>query len=183
MSSAKLFSNLPNLITLARLLLAPLAIAMILTQRFNAAFAIFLVAGISDAIDGAIAKRFALTSKLGSYLDPLADKALLIGIYVTLAAIAVLPPWLPILVVTRDVMILAAVLVSWLLENPVEIRPVFISKVNTAAQIAYAAFLLGTRAFGFETPFWEDAIGWLVAVSTTASGAVYIAQWLDHMSL
>ena len=80
-------------------------------------------------------------------------------------------------------MILAAILVSWLLSKPIEIRPVFISKVNTTAQIAYAAFLLGSRSFGFELPVAEVAFGWLVAVSTTASGAVYIAQWLDHMSL
>jgi cardiolipin synthase len=183
MNSAKLFANLPNFITLARLLLAPLAIDMILSQRFAPAFAVFLVAGISDAIDGAIARRFKLQSRLGALLDPLADKALLNGIYVTLAAIAALPPWLPILVVTRDVMILAAVVISWLLDNPIAIRPTIISKVNTAAQISYAAFLLGARAFGVEAPLLQQALGWLVAASTMSSGAVYIAQWLDHMSL
>ena len=181
----KLFANLPNLITMGRLLLAPLAIGMILSKFYVAAFAIFVVAGISDALDGAIAKRFHLTSELGAYLDPLADKALLIGIYVTLAAVSSLPPWLPILVVTRDVMILAAIVVSWLLQKPVAIRPVFISKINTAAQIGYAAFLLGARAFGLEATLLAQlqfTFGSLVAVSTTASGAVYISQWLNHMS-
>jgi cardiolipin synthase len=182
MKNAKLFANLPNLITLARLLMAPLAIAMILSQNFRAAFAVFVSAGASDALDGAIAKRFELTSELGAYLDPLADKTLLIGIYVTLAATAALPPWLPILVVTRDVMIVAAIVVSWLLFKPVAIRPVFISKINTAMQIGYAAYVLGARAFAVEAPFAETALGWLVAVSTISSGAVYIAQWLDHMS-
>ena len=183
MNAARLFANLPNLITLARLLMTPLTVAMILSQRFVEAFAIFLIAGVSDGVDGYIAKRFKLTSELGAYLDPLADKALLISIYVTLAAVSELTPALPILVVTRDTMILAAVMVSWLVGNPVAIRPVFISKVNTALQIGFAALMLGSRAFGFVEPFPQAILGWAVAASTTASGAVYIAQWLDHMSL
>ena len=182
MPRARWIANLPNLITVVRLLLAPLAIDMILSRRFAEAFAIFVIAGVSDAIDGAIARRFDLASELGAYLDPLADKALLIGVYVSLAALAIAPPWLAILVVTRDVLILVAIVVSWRLGKPVAIRPTFISKLNTAAQIAYAALLLGSRAFGLEAPLVEIALGWIVAVSTTASGAVYIAQWFDHMS-
>ena len=182
MNKARLFANLPNLITLARLVLTPLAVSMILSQNFVAAFAIFVVAGVSDGLDGYLARRFRLISELGAYLDALADKALLDAIYVTLATISELPPWLPILVVSRDVMIVAAVIVSWLLAKPVAIRPAFISKVNTVVQIAFAAFLLGSRDFGFEAPFAQEAFGWLAAASTLASGAVYIAQWLDHMS-
>ncbi len=183
MAAAKFFANLPNLITLARLLMAPLTVMMILSQRFTEAFAIFLIAGVSDGVDGFLAKRYNLTSELGAYLDPLADKALLISIYVTLAAISELTPALPILVATRDVMIVAAILLSMLLGNPMAIRPVFISKVNTALQIAFAALLLGSRAFGYHEMTLQVIMGWLVAVSTVASGAVYVAQWLDHMSL
>jgi len=93
MPRARWIANLPNLITVVRLLLAPLAIDMILSRRFAEAFAIFVIAGVSDAIDGAIARRFDLASELGAYLDPLADKALLIGVYVSLAALAIAPPW------------------------------------------------------------------------------------------
>jgi CDP-alcohol phosphatidyltransferase len=118
MEVSKLFVSLPNLITLVRLLLAPLAVSMIASQRFVEAFLIFLAAGISDAVDGFIAKRFDLRTELGAYLDPLADKALLVSIYVTLAIVGVVPTALAILVVSRDLMILAAVLVSWLLDNP-----------------------------------------------------------------
>lgn len=182
MNSSWLFANLPNLITLARLVMTPLAINMILSHRFVEAFVIFVIAGISDGVDGYLAKRFDLRTELGAYLDPLADKALLTSIYITLAAIGVLSPALPILVVSRDLMILTAILVSWLLGNPVAIRPVFISKFNTVAQIAFAALMLGARAFGFEELFWQEALAWLVAISTLASGGVYIAQWLDHMS-
>lgn len=183
LNPAKWFANLPNLITLARLLMTPLAVSMMLSHRFVEAFGIFVIAGISDGLDGFIAKRFNLTTELGAYLDPLADKALLISIYVTLAALGELTPALPILVVSRDVMILAAIMVSWLLGKPVAIRPVFISKVNTVLQIGFAALLLGSRAFGFHDLLTQEVVAWIVAASTLASGAVYITQWLNHMSL
>jgi cardiolipin synthase len=182
MNSSQLLANLPNLITLARLLMTPLAVSMIIAQRFGAAFVIFVVAGLSDAVDGFIARRFDLRSELGSYLDPLADKALLISIYVALATIGALAPALAILVVSRDLMIMFAVLVSWLLLNPVAIRPVWISKFNTAAQIAFAALVLGSKAYGYDAPGVQLALALIVAASTLASGGVYIMQWLDHMS-
>lgn len=182
MNGSQLFANLPNLITLARLLMTPVAISMILSQRFNAAFMIFILAGVSDAVDGFIAKRFELRTELGSYLDPLADKALLISIYVTLAAMGALWPALAILVVSRDLMILFAVLVSWLLNKPVAIRPVWISKFNTFAQISFAALVLGAKAYGYDEFAAREGIALIVAASTLASGGVYIAQWLDHMS-
>jgi cardiolipin synthase (CMP-forming) len=182
MKGSQLLANLPNLITLARLLMTPLAISMIVSQRFVAAFMIFVLAGISDAIDGFIAKRFDLRTELGSYLDPLADKALLTSMYIGLAAIGALSPALAILVVSRDLMILFAVIVSWLLDNPVAIRPVWISKFNTVAQIAFAAFVLGCKAYGYDEWAVQLALALVVAASTLASGGVYIAQWLNHMS-
>src|SRR5208283_4357319 len=97
MNGSRLLANLPNLITLARLLMTPLAVSMIISQRFVAAFVIFVLAGISDGVDGFIAKRFDLRTELGSYLDPLADKALLVSIYVALAVVGVLPAWIAIL--------------------------------------------------------------------------------------
>jgi cardiolipin synthase (CMP-forming) len=182
MNFAQILSNLPNLITLARMLMTPLAILMIVSQRFLPAFLIFILAGVSDAIDGFIAKNFDLRTELGAYLDPLADKALLISIYVSLAIYAGLPAWLAIIVVSRDVMILVAVLVSWLLDKPVEIRPVWVSKFNTVAQIALAGFALGVRAYGLDPRPVQTYLEWTVAATTLASGAIYIAQWLDHMS-
>jgi cardiolipin synthase len=182
MRYSKLFSSLPNLITLARLLLTPLVVLMIESQRFAEAFLIFVVAGISDAIDGFIARRFNLRTELGAYLDPLADKALLVSIYVMLAIDGALPAGLAILVVSRDLMILAAVVISWLLANPVAIRPVLVSKINTTAQIALAALVLGAKAYGL-APLPGQAIAvWLVAASTLASGGLYISQWLAHMT-
>ena len=182
MNIGTVLNNLPNFVTLARMLMTPLAVIMIISQRFLPAFLIFILAGVSDAIDGFIAKKFDLRTELGAYLDPLADKALLISIYVSLAIYAGLPAWIAITVVSRDVMILMAVLVSWLLDRPVEIRPVWVSKLNTVAQITLAGFALGVRAYGLDQPLLQTLLHWTVASTTLASGGFYIAQWLDHMS-
>ena len=182
MNIGQVLNNLPNLVTLARMLMTPLAVMMIISQRFLPAFLIFILAGVSDAIDGFIAKNFDLRTELGAYLDPLADKALLISIYVSLAIYAGLAAWIVVTVVSRDVMILFAVLVSWLLDKPVEIRPVWVSKFNTVAQIALAGFALGVRAYGLDPQPMQTYLEWAVAGTTLASGGVYIAQWLDHMS-
>ena len=143
---------------------------------------VFILAGVSDAVDGFIAKRFRSCAQNSALLDPLADKALLISIYVSLAIYSGLPAWIAITVVSRDVMILMAVLVSWLLDKPVEIRPVWVSKLNTVAQITLAGVALGVRAYGLQEPFLQTTLQWTVAATTLASGGVYIAQWLDHMS-
>ena len=174
--------TIPNLITIARLITVPLIIVMIGQGRWVAAFLLFAAAGLSDAVDGFIAKRFDMRSELGAYIDPLADKALLVSIYITLAVVAVLPVWLAVLVVSRDVMIVAAIIVSWLMERPVAIKPLFISKLNTGAQIAFAALVLSTRAFAIDLGIIDDAAMLLVAALTTASAAAYLALWLRHMA-
>jgi cardiolipin synthase len=182
MKISQILGNIPNIITLARMLMTPLTVSMIVSHRFLAAFLIFLLAGVSDAIDGFIARRFNLRTELGAYLDPLADKALLTSIYISLAIYAGLPAWLAIAVVSRDVMILAAVLISWLMDKPVEIRPVWESKFNTFAQIALAGFALGVRAFELNPQPLQTYLEWTVTVTTVASGGIYIAKWLDHMT-
>jgi cardiolipin synthase (CMP-forming) len=174
--------TLPNLITIGRLFIVPLVIVMIGQGRWQAAFVLFLLAGLSDAVDGFIAKRFEMRSELGAYLDPLADKALLVSIYVTLAVVDALPGWVAIVVVSRDIMIVSAIILSWLMERPVEIAPLWISKLNTAAQIAFAAVLLAAKAFGIELGVFGLAGMALVAGLTMASAAAYLALWLRHMA-
>lgn len=182
MSARDYLVGLPNLITIGRLCLVPVTIALISAQRWPEAFAAFTVAGVSDGIDGFIAKRFDLRSQLGAYLDPLADKALLVSIYVALALDGVLPTTLAILVVSRDVMIIGAVIVSWVLDQPVEIRPLLVSKLNTTAQIALACGVLAARAFDLPMAYWHPAMIWIVAALTIASMAAYLDQWLRHMN-
>jgi cardiolipin synthase len=181
MSGRDILRGLPNLITLGRLLLAPATVALLANARWSAAFAAFLVAGLSDAVDGLLARRFGLQSELGALMDPLADKALLVSIYVWLAIDGVLPATIAILVVSRDVMIVGAVVVSWVVERPMKIAPLLVSKLNTAAQIVFAAAELARLAFDLRIDAGLQALMWVVAALTLASMAAYLAQWLRHM--
>jgi cardiolipin synthase len=169
--------NLPNLISLGRLLSAPICVWLILIAEWRLAFGLFLLAGLSDAVDGFIAKRFDMTTFVGSYLDPLADKAVLMSVYVALGVQGELPSWLVILVVSRDVLILGGALLLLMLRQNVKIAPLRISKFNTAAQIVLAVVALG--ALAFEGP-WGVAV-WpltlLVGAATIASGASYLFEW------
>ena len=175
LAGAGLFT-VPNLITLARLCAVPAAIWLMLQHRLDLAFVVFIGAGISDALDGWIARAWNARSQLGAVLDPIADKALLVSVYVTLASIGVLPDWLAILVVFRDLLIVGGVLVLWAVGLPPRIKPIFISKANTAAQILLAALVLFLAGFGFSAPLLLEVMIWLVAATTFASGAAYVAQ-------
>ena len=130
--------SIPNLITLGRILLVPIVVWAITSGQMRIAFLLFLTAGISDGVDGFLAKRFHMASELGAYLDPLADKALIVSIYVSLGVAGVLPIFLVILVVSRDIMIISAFMLSWLVGKPMPIRPLMVSKANTVAQILLA---------------------------------------------
>ena len=174
--------TLPNLITIGRLIIVPLVIVMIGQAQWSTAFILFVVAGVSDAVDGFIAKRFDMRSEFGAYMDPLADKALLVSIYVTLSVTGVLPGWLAIVVVSRDLMIVAAIMVSWLMGRPVAIHPLTVSKLNTFVQIAFAALVLSEKTFGFGFGGFDIAAMWVVAALTMASAAAYLAVWLRHMA-
>jgi cardiolipin synthase len=174
--------NLPNAITIVRFLLVPVVVWAIASHQMQIAFWLFAVAAISDMLDGFLAKRFRMTSELGAHLDPLADKAMLVSIYVMLAAAGKLPLWLVIAVVSRDLMILAAIMVSWLMDKPPEIRPLMVSKVNTLAQFLLAALVLATGAFGID-PGQALTLGIAaVGVLTGLSAAAYLLLWTRHMA-
>jgi cardiolipin synthase len=174
--------TIPNLITIARLIAVPLIVLLIGQGSWGLAFTVFVAAGISDAVDGFIARRFNMRSEFGAYLDALADKALLVSIYVTLSVTGVLPGWLAILVVSRDLMIISAILVSWLMGRPLAIKPMFVSKLNTGAQIVFAALVLGTKAVILEAPTLYGTGMVLVAALTIVSAAAYLARWMRHMA-
>jgi len=173
--------NLPNLITIARILLVPVIVWAIGSGEMLFAFILFLVAGLSDAIDGFLAKRLGMTTEFGSYLDPLADKALIVSIYLALGVVEALPRWLVILVVSRDIMIVAAVILSWLVDKPVTVKPLAVSKANTAAQIILATLVLAS--LGLRLDFgWLIAAGIAaVAVLTLLSIAAYVREWVRHI--
>jgi cardiolipin synthase (CMP-forming) len=171
--------TLPNAITLARLCAVPLAVWLVLRHDLAAAFGLFLAAGATDAVDGWLA-RHGRASAIGAVLDPVADKALLVSMYVTLASIAVLPDWIAILVVFRDLLIVGGVLLLGVVGQPVPIRPLFISKVNTVLQILLVAAALLLAALGMPARVLLAPFLWVVAVSTLVSGAAYVRRtaWL-----
>jgi cardiolipin synthase len=174
--------SIPNLITLGRILLVPIVVWAIWSGAMWAAFVLFLAAGVSDAVDGYLAKRFRMTTVLGAYLDPLADKALIVSIYVTLGIIGEIPGWLVILVVSRDIMIVGAVVLSWLVGSPVKVKPLLVSKLNTVAQIAFACVVLGSLGFGIAARTLTLILMGLVAALTLLSVAAYVAEWIRHMN-
>jgi len=174
--------SIPNLITLARILLVPVLVWAIASDQIRIAFGLFLAAGVSDAIDGFLAKRFGMATALGAYLDPLADKAMLVSIYVALAIIGAIPLWLVILVVSRDIMIVSAVILSWLVDKPVNLKPHPVSKLNTVAQIALALLVLASLGFEFTADVTKALLMALVAVLTLLSVAFYLAEWVRHMN-
>jgi len=117
----------------------PVVIWAIASRQMQIAFLLFLAAGVSDAVDGFIAKRFNMASELGAHLDPLADKTLIVSIYVALGVTDAIPRWLVILVVSRDILIIGGVMLAWFLGEPMRLKPLLVSKLNTTAQIAFAA--------------------------------------------
>ena len=142
--------SIPNLITLARILLVPVVVWAIASNQMLFAFLLFAAAGVSDAVDGFLAKRFGMASELGAYLDPLADKVLIVSIYVSLGIVDALPRWLVILVVSRDLLIVGGVMFSWLIDKPVGVKPHPVSKANTAAQLLLVGLVLAALGFGFD---------------------------------
>lgn len=174
-----LVSNLPNAITVGRLLAVPVLVWCIVADKMSAAFWVFVAAGVSDGVDGFIAKRFNAESELGSYLDPIADKAMLISIYIALGIEDQISDWLVILVVFRDVLIFGGAILSRVLDHELVIRPLFISKINTVAQIVLAAFVLaelGAVVPDFPLIVWLEIV---VAATTASSGGVYLIRWLS----
>jgi cardiolipin synthase (CMP-forming) len=174
--------TIPNLITLLRFFLVPAIVYAILVREMDWALAGFLVAGISDGIDGFIARQFDQKSELGAYLDPVADKLLLVSVFVVLGLMDELPLWLVIAAVSRDLLIVGGVVLSSVIGNPVEMKPLMVSKANTAVQIVLAAVVLFELALGNT---FGGVRGWLIVLCaglTAASAAAYLVAWFRHMN-
>jgi cardiolipin synthase len=170
--------SLANCITLARLLAAPLAIWLILDDRMTAAFWLFVAAGLSDAVDGFIAKHFDQRSRLGALLDPLADKVLLLSMFVTLGIADRLPDWLVILVVFRDALIIGGFLLAAAVAQPIPTKPLAVSKLNTALQITLVAAVLARLGIGVGDFAVTLALIYAVALTTVLSGGGYLVRWM-----
>ncbi len=174
--------NAANAITLLRIVLIPLIVWSLLIDARMAAFIIFVAAGISDAVDGAVARHFDQRTELGAYLDPMADKGLLVSVFVVLGYLGHIPIWLVLIVVSRDVLIITGVIISFLMGKPVAIQPLFVSKANTVLQIVFASVVLGWLAFAFEFGQFIELLAFATGGLTVISAAVYVVQWTRYMT-
>ncbi len=172
---------IPNVLTILRLLLVPVIVWLMIEQKMTTAFVLFVIAGVTDGLDGFLAKRFDWSTELGAWLDPAADKALLVSIYVTLGLFGTIPAWLVILVVSRDMLIVGGILLSLMMENPVRMKPLPISKINTAGQILLAAFVLADTGLQLGLGNIVNILILIVAASTILSALAYLYGWFKHM--
>lgn len=173
--------TIPNFITIFRFLLVPAVIWALVSDDVGWALVCFVVAGVSDAVDGFIARHFNQRSELGAYLDPMADKILLVSVFVVLGFMGELPLWLVIAAVSRDALIVAAVLLSTIMANPVAMKPLFVSKANTATQIVLVITVLAELALDAAFGPLRQGLVLLSGLLTVASAAAYLVQWLRHM--
>ena len=178
MNARQILISLPNLISLARLFAVPLMVWLIVAGEMTAAFWVFVAAGISDAVDGFIAKRFDAITTFGSYIDPLADKALLVSCFVALGIEGQIANWLVILVVFRDVVIIGGAILALPLGRPVIMRPLFISKLNTTTQIILVALVLAEIGVGVHEAKLIVLMQYIVAATTLASGIGYAYRYV-----
>lgn len=170
-------AQLPNAITLSRIALVPVMILALKDYDYRLALVLFVVAGVSDGLDGFLAKRFHLQSRLGGILDPAADKILLISAYVMLTVLEHIPFWLMLTVAFRDLLIVGGYVVYTAHIGPVHMRPSGLSKLNTVVQLTLITLILAQQSFGFALPLLVEAFVWLVTATTVASGAHYLWTW------
>ena len=169
--------NIPNLLTLLRIILVPVIVILLIQGLFLKALIVFVVAALSDVLDGFLARILRQKTALGAYLDPIADKALLASSFVTLSILHIIPGWLAVIVISRDVIILLGIAVLSMMSIPVNIRPTFVSKITTALQLSTVLIVL----YDLSMPdsfhdLWQTALFWLTALLTIISGLDYMMR-------
>jgi len=167
--------NLPNYITLVRIVLIPFFINLMIYGYYRSALAVFVAACITDALDGLIARVTNTKTELGALLDPIADKLLILSAFVTLVLLGLLPVWLVIIVVSRDVILVLGSLVIYFLGHDLRARPSFIGKATTALQLLVVTLSLVLKSFGNDVA-WTQALHWTTAVFTLVSGSQYVVR-------
>ena len=172
--------TIPNLITSIRIILTPIFVIYLINERFLSALVVFILAGLSDSADGFIARIFSQKSRLGSFLAPLADKILLIASFITLAIIIRIPPWLTVIVISRDVLILLGVLILFLNKTDLIIRPSVLSKMTTCLQLATVFVVLSKEQVVIFSHF-GDYFFWATGLLTISSGLHYMRYWFGMM--
>jgi len=166
--------NIPNLLTLVRILLTPLLVIFLIDKKYEPAFLIFCTAGVTDGLDGFIARVMKQKTRIGAILDPIADKALLASSYITMAVTGIIPDWLAVIVISRDIIIIFGVMVLLLFHSGVEICPSIISKLTTLFQLITIFFVLGGMVLNFNCAPLVTSLYIITAILTIASGLHYV---------
>ncbi len=174
--------NIPNSLTILRILLIPVYIGLLVYEQFDQALIVLLIAGITDALDGTIARAANQRTRLGAFLDPLADKLLLTSGFITLSAIHLIPTWVTIVVVSRDAMLLLGTALAQLTELSIDIAPTFLGKGTTFLQLTYVLLIIFLSArnldLGMLSPLLFATVGF-----TITSGLHYLYRGYTHIGL
>ena len=170
--------NLPNYITLFRIVLIPFFIGLMVYDYYRWAFAVFIIAGLSDALDGMIARQTKTQTELGAFLDPLADKLLIVAAFVTLVIIDMLPAWLVIVVISRDVIVALGSLIIYFTGKDIKIRPTIAGKATTVLQLVIVSLTLVLMSYGTLRPDagYMALLYWVTAGATIVSGIQYVVK-------
>jgi cardiolipin synthase len=173
--------HIPNVLTGLRLLAAPALAFLLLLDHYGAALAVFAFAGLSDLVDGYLAKRYHMATRLGRYLDPAADKALMFACFVVFAFQGVVPLLLAAVVIGRDVLMILGIVAAKLAGAPLTVTPLRIGKLTTVVQVAFIALELVALAFALDLGSWQRWAELTVGIVTVASAWTYGALWLRAM--
>ena len=168
---------IPNAISMIRIVLVAPVLVLLLRGEFGWALLLFWIAGFSDGLDGYLAVRFNWQSKLGALLDPVADKLLVAGMFITLSYIDLIPVWLTVIVILRDVVIVGGAFAYHYLIAPVEGQPTNISKLNTTFQLLFLLFVLSRATFSWPEQISVTVLGAATLVTVVVSGIDYVLRW------
>lgn len=171
------FNWLPNAISLMRIALVVPILMFILDGSFGWALALFWLAGFSDGVDGYLAKRFNWHTRLGALLDPVADKLLVAGMFITLAFTHDIPVWLAAVVISRDVVIVVGAIAYDFLIEPVRGEPTSISKINTVLELLFLLFVLSRAGYDWPDQITITVLGAAILVTVVISGVDYVWSW------
>ena len=173
-----MITTIPNIITMFRIATVPVLIILLHDHQYGWAFLVFLISGISDGLDGFIAKRFNMGSELGAILDPLADKALIFSSYLMLMILGDLPFWLFLTVIFRDLLILVGSLLYVAFNGQIKMAPSYLSKLNTFTQLLLIVAILAQKTFGLEYTTFTEYLIYATFITTILSGVHYVWVWV-----
>jgi len=175
--------NIPNFLSLLRIILVPVFIIFLMQESYTNALLTFVLAGLTDVFDGTLARMMNKQTKLGSFLDPMADKILLASSFVTLSILGLIPSWLTVIIISRDFIILFGIVILSMMSITYEIKPAFVSKITTAMQLATIFFALLYKAVTHDISYnWIISLFWLTALFTVVSGLIYIIRGIKFIN-